>query len=58
MPHHYIRQLMGHRKDPLTRTYFSTPSEKLRDEYHKFMHYLNFTEETELDEKNIQTIQF
>lgn len=42
MPHHYIRQLMGHRKDPLTRTYFSTPSEKLREEYHKFMHNLNF----------------
>lgn len=37
MPHHYIRQLMGHRKDPLTRTYFSTPMEKLRVEYHKFM---------------------
>ncbi len=37
MPHHYIRQLMGHRKDPLTRTYFSTPSEKLREEYSKYM---------------------
>lgn len=45
MPHHYIRQLMGHRKDPLTRTYFSTPSEKLRKEYHKFMYNLNFFEE-------------
>jgi integrase len=54
MPHHYIRQLMGHRKDPLTRTYFSTPSEKLRDEYHKFMHYLNFIEETELEKINTQ----
>jgi integrase len=42
MSHHYIRQLMGHRKDPLTRTYFSTPSEKLREEYNKFMHNLNF----------------
>jgi len=37
MPHHYIRQLMGHRKDPLTRTYFSTPNEKLREEYNKFL---------------------
>jgi integrase len=46
MPHHYIRQLMGHRKDPLTRTYFSTPSEKLREEYNKFLHNLNFLEET------------
>lgn len=44
MPHHYIRQLMGHRKDPLTRTYFSTPGENLRIEYHKFMHNLNFLE--------------
>jgi integrase len=44
MPHHYIRQLMGHRKDPLTRTYFSTPGEKLRIEYQKFMHNLNFLE--------------
>lgn len=43
MPHHYIRQLMGHRKDPLTRTYFSTPSEKLRDEHKTFMQNLNFT---------------
>ena len=42
MPHHYIRQLMGHRKDPLTRTYFSTPSEKLREEYKNFMNNLSF----------------
>ena len=38
---------MGHRKDPLTRTYFSTHSDKLRDEYQKFMHNLNFGEQTE-----------
>lgn len=42
MQHHYIRQLMGHRKDPLTRTYFSIPSEKLRKEYNVFMDNLNF----------------
>jgi integrase len=42
MPHHYISQLMGHRKDPLTRTYFSTPNEKLREEYHKFMPQFEF----------------
>ena len=42
MPHHYIRQLMGHRKDPLTSTYFSTPNEKLREEYHKFVPQLSF----------------
>lgn len=42
MPHHYIRQLMGHRKDPLTRTYFSTPTETLKQEYHKYMNNLNF----------------
>lgn len=42
MQHHYIRQLMGHRRDPLTRTYFSTPCDKLRGEYQNFMHYLNF----------------
>jgi hypothetical protein len=39
---------MGHRKDPLTRTYFSTPSEKLKEEYNKFMHYLNIHEKKEL----------
>ena len=42
MPHHYIRQLMGHRKDPLTRTYFTTPNEKLRNEYNNYMHNLKF----------------
>lgn len=42
MPHHYIRQLMGHKKDPLTRTYFSTPTETLKQEYHKYMNNLNF----------------
>jgi len=49
MPHHYIRQLMGHRKDPLTRTYFSTPSDKLREEYHIFMNNLIFLEENKLE---------
>ena len=59
MPHHYIRQLMGHRRDPLTRTYFSTPSEKLREEYQKFMHNLNFSEQREVrqvESRNNSTI--
>ena len=48
MPHHYIRQLMGHRKDPLTRTYFSTPNEKLREEYKKYMKNISLLQEKKI----------
>ena len=49
MPHHYTRQLIGHRKDPLTRAYFYTPLDKLREEYFKYMPYLYFFEEIEVN---------
>ena len=49
MPHHYTRQLIGHRKNPLTRAYFYTPLDKLREEYFKYMPYLYFFEEIEVN---------
>ena len=48
MPHYYIRQILGHRKDPLTRAYFTTPLEKLREGYFKYMPHLYFFEEIEV----------
>ena len=40
MPHNYIRELIGHRKDQLTRAYFYTPLKRLREEYFKYMPHL------------------
>ncbi len=49
MPHHYTRQMIGHRKDPLTRAYFFTPVERLKQEYFKFMPCLYFFEDIEVE---------
>ena len=48
MPHHYIRELIGHRKDQLTRAYFYTPLNRLREEYFKYMPHLYLFEEIEV----------
>ena len=47
--HHYIRQLIGHRKDPLTRAYFFTPLERLKKEYLTHMLSLYFFEDVKVN---------
>lgn len=47
--HHYIRQLIGHRKDPLTRAYFFTPLERLKQEYLTHMSSLYFFEDVKVN---------
>ncbi len=47
--HHYIRQLIGHRKDPLTRAYFFTPLERLKQEYFTHMPSLYFFEDVKVN---------
>jgi integrase len=48
MPHHYTRQLIGHRKDTLTRAYFYTALNRLKQEYFRYMPCLYFFEEIEV----------
>ena len=49
MPNHYTRQLIGHKKDALTKSYFKTPLERLKGEYFKHMPALYFLEEIEVE---------
>ncbi len=49
MHHHYIRQVVGHRKDPLTRAYFFTPLERLKHEYITHMSSLYFFGDVEVN---------
>lgn len=60
MNHHYIRDLIGHRKDPLTRAYFYTPVERLKKEYFKHMPSLYFFEDIKvkvINDEKLETME-
>ena len=60
MQHHYIHQMIGHRKDDLTRAHFFTPLKRLKKEYLSYMSSLYLFEDLKVNiitDKKLESLE-